>query len=58
MELRPERIEKYPSSVIGERITLESMTALGESAVLHTMGPSHFGHEHISDRAQILLWAA
>lgn len=25
-------------------------------AVLHTMKPSHFGHEHMSDRAQILLW--
>jgi len=25
-------------------------------AVLHTMSPSHFGHEHMSDRAQILLW--
>lgn len=25
-------------------------------AVLHTMAPSHFGHEHMSDRAQILLW--
>lgn len=25
-------------------------------AVLHTMAPSHFGHEHMADRAQILLW--
>ena len=24
--------------------------------MLHTMKPSHFGHEHMSDRAQILLW--
>src|ERR1022692_2016598 len=84
MELRPARIEKYLKSVVGERITLGSMTALGESAedrkqkkcgygtpirveyesatgerksaVLHTMGSSHFGHEHMSDRAQILLW--
>jgi aminoglycoside phosphotransferase (APT) family kinase protein len=23
---------------------------------LHTMSPSRFGHEHMSDRAQILLW--
>jgi hypothetical protein len=25
-------------------------------AVLHTMEAAHFGHEHMSDRAQILLW--
>jgi streptomycin 6-kinase len=25
-------------------------------AVLHTISPGPFGHEHISDRAQILLW--
>ena len=32
--------------------------AAGQSrkAVLHTMAPSHFSHEHMSDRAQILLW--
>ena len=28
-----------------------------ESAVLHTMGPGSFGHEHMSDRARILLWS-
>ena len=27
------------------------------SAVLHTMGPGSFGHEHMSDRARILLWS-
>lgn len=27
-----------------------------KKVVLHTMSPSHFGHEHMSDRAQILLW--
>lgn len=27
------------------------------SAVFHTTSPSPFGHEHMSDRAQILLWA-
>lgn len=26
------------------------------SAVLHTMHPGPFGHEHMADRAQILLW--
>lgn len=24
--------------------------------VIHTMRPSHFGHEHMADRAQVLLW--
>ena len=84
MELSPGTIENYLKSVLGERITLRSVTALGESeddrkqkkigygtpirveyesaagelknAVLHTMGANHFGHEHMSDRAQILLW--
>ncbi len=27
------------------------------SAVLHTMSPGPFGHEHMPDRAQILLWS-
>ena len=27
------------------------------SAVLHTMGAGPFGHEHVADRAQVLLWA-
>lgn len=27
------------------------------SAVLHTMGPGPFGHEHMADRAQVLLWS-
>lgn len=42
----------------GTPIRLEYESAIGgrKSAVLHTMGASHFGHEHMSDRAQILLW--
>lgn len=42
----------------GTPIRVEYESAAGErkSAVIHTMGPSHFGHEHMSDRAQILLW--
>ena len=28
-----------------------------KSAVLHTMSPGHFGHEHMADRARILLWS-
>jgi hypothetical protein len=27
------------------------------SAVLHTLGPGSFGHEHMADRARILLWS-
>jgi len=84
MELKPEKVEKYLKSVIGEGITVRRIAALGENAddraqkkcgygtpfrleyesaggeqkraVLHTLGPSHFCHEHMSDRAQILLW--
>lgn len=42
----------------GIPLLIEYDSAVGEKrkAVLHTMGPSHFGHEHMSDRAQILLW--
>jgi len=34
-------------------------TVRGEqrSAVLHTMNPNAFGHEHMADRAAILLWS-
>jgi len=28
-----------------------------ESLVLHTMQPGPFGHEHMADRAQVLLWS-
>ncbi len=38
------------------RVEYESAAGERDSAVLHTMGASHFGHEHMSDRAQILLW--
>lgn len=31
--------------------------AVLKSAVLHTMGPGSFGHEHMADRARILLWS-
>ena len=27
-----------------------------QRAVLHTISPGPFGHEHMSDRAQMLLW--
>lgn len=38
------------------RIVYESGSDEPKSAVLHTMSPSPFGHEHMSDRARILLW--
>ena len=83
-ELKPEGIEQYLTSVLGEQITVRRLVALGgnaedrkekgcgygtpirveyatatseqKSVVLHTMSSAPFGHEHLSDRAQILLW--
>jgi hypothetical protein len=42
----------------GVPVLVEYETPEGETkrAVIHTMSPSPFGHEHVSDRAQILLW--
>lgn len=37
-------------------VEYESAGQETKRVVLHTMAPSHFGHEHMSDRAQILLW--
>src|SRR5271156_5522697 len=39
------------------RVDYELAVGRRESAVLHTMGPGSFGHEHMSDRARILLWS-
>jgi Phosphotransferase enzyme family len=39
------------------RVDYELPGGRQESAVLHTMGPGSFGHEHMSDRARILLWS-
>ena len=39
------------------RVDYELAGGLRESAVLHTMGAGPFGHEHMSDRARILLWS-
>ena len=39
------------------RVDFERVGGRRESAVLHTMGPGSFGHEHMSDRARILLWS-
>jgi len=39
------------------RIDYQMAGAPPQSAVFHTTNPSPFGHEHMSDRAQGLLWA-
>jgi hypothetical protein len=39
------------------RVDYEAAGGRRESAVLHTMGPGSFGHEHMADRARILLWS-
>src|SRR5688572_16749848 len=39
------------------RIDFQLMDGAEQSAVFHTTTPSPFGHEHMSDRAQTLLWA-
>jgi hypothetical protein len=43
----------------GTPVRVEYQTAAGERrrAVLHTMSPGSFGHEHMADRARILLWS-
>jgi hypothetical protein len=38
------------------RIDYELADHQRHTAVLHTISPGPFGHEHMSDRAQILLW--
>src|SRR5579863_5170099 len=42
----------------GTPVRVDYRTASGpsRSAVIHTIGAAPFGHEHMSDRAQILLW--
>jgi hypothetical protein len=43
----------------GTPVRVDYQTADGErkSAVLHTMCPGPFGHEHMADRASVLLWS-
>ncbi len=38
------------------RIDYQPAGEARRSAVFHTMSPNRFGHEHMPDRAQILLW--
>ncbi|MBV8550612.1 MAG: phosphotransferase [Acidobacteriaceae bacterium] len=39
------------------RVDYQSADQKNHSLVLHTMRPGPFGHEHMADRAQILLWS-
>jgi hypothetical protein len=39
------------------RVVYQEADKEGQSLVLHTMRPGPFGHEHMADRAQILLWS-
>lgn len=39
------------------RIDYETSAGRAQRAVLRTMGPGAFGHEHMADRARILLWS-
>lgn len=39
------------------RIDYSTAGQARRSAVIHTMGAGSFGHEHMADRAQILLWS-
>ena len=39
------------------QVEYETPGGAWENAVLHTMGPGSFGHEHMADRARILLWS-
>ena len=39
------------------RIAYQAVDGELQTAVFHTTSPSPFGHEHMSDRAQTLLWA-
>jgi hypothetical protein len=81
--LNREEVEKYLQRVLGKKVRLLHMVALGADherndvkgfgygtpvrvdlevdgrerrAVLHTMTPGPFGHEHMADRAQGLIW--
>lgn len=38
------------------RVDYETADQKRRSAVIHTISPGPFGHEHMADRAQILLW--
>ena len=39
------------------RVDYETAGGIVRTAVFHTSSSSPFGHEHMSDRAQMLLWA-
>jgi hypothetical protein len=51
----PEEVKGYGYGV-PLRVEYELEGGLRRCAVLHTVSPGPFGHEHMSDRAQELLW--
>jgi hypothetical protein len=55
---RNEREDNMKFGGYGTPLRIDFRVADGEpkSLVLHTMRPGPFGHEHMSDRAQIMLW--
>lgn len=82
-DLKHNEITRYLETLLGARVTVSSITALGgasgqrdvkaygygiplkiefqtngesRTAVLHTIKPGPFGHEHMADRAGELLW--
>ncbi len=55
-EEREDRNVKSYGYGVPVRIEYETPTLGRKSAVLHTISAGPFGHEHMADRAQILLW--
>lgn len=55
-ELRAESDAKGYGYGTPLRVDYETEGGEKRSAVLHTIGAGPFGHEHMADRAQILLW--
>ena len=54
-EALEDRVGKNYGYGVPVRIDYETASRGRQSAVLHTISPGPFGHEHMSDRAQILL---
>ncbi|HTU45419.1 MAG TPA: phosphotransferase [Bryobacteraceae bacterium] len=56
-EDRNDRAVKFGGYGNPLRIDCRQQGEQTESFVLHTMRPGPFGHEHMADRAQVLLWS-
>ena len=55
-EEREDRNVKHYGYGVPVRIEYQTLSRGRKSAVLHTISAGPFGHEHMADRAQILLW--